>query len=277
MRIFIFIIALMIAMPAMAQDKAKESAYDRVIRTGVLKVGYFVWPPYQIQDPNTGELSGFTIDYMKVIASLLDVKVEYVPMAALGTQVEEFSKGRIDVAATDGPYVFTMLKFVDFSDPLFYAPVYAYGRVGESRFKTLQDLNAEGVTFVGLDGDLSADLVRRNYPKAKLTTLPVGTDPGQMMMNVQTSKADAVIIDPGSVITFNANNELDLSIIAPGTPVAMYPIGFSMAKDDGKLLTVMNGVVAALLNTNSMEPFVEKWFPESGTIYLPRRPYEANP
>ena len=32
---------------------AKESAYDRVLRTGVLKCGYSVWPPYYTQDPNT--------------------------------------------------------------------------------------------------------------------------------------------------------------------------------------------------------------------------------
>lgn len=273
MRFLILIMALIFAVPAFAADK--ESAYDRVIRTGTIKVGYTVWPPYQIQDPNSGELSGLSFDYMKMIGELLGVKVEYVPMSGLGMQVEDFKQGRYDVVVNDGPYVFTMIKFIDFSDPVFYAPVYAYVRQDEKRFKTLQDLNKPEVTFVGLDGDLSVDLVGRMYPKAKLRTLPASTDPGQMMINVQTGKADVAIVDPGSINTFNQNNDPDLINFAPDTPVAVYPIGFSMAKDDGKLLSMINGTVAALLNTNSIQPLLDKWLPDKNAVYPVGKPYEV--
>lgn len=36
----------------------KESTYEREMRTGELRCGYFSWKPAFIKDPNTGEMSG---------------------------------------------------------------------------------------------------------------------------------------------------------------------------------------------------------------------------
>lgn len=259
-------------LPAQAAD-IKESAYDRVMRTGTLKVGYTPWPPYQMRDPNTGEISGLSYDYMQIIASLLGLKLEWVQLTGLGTQVEGLKQGMYDVVVNDGPYVFSMIKFIDFSDPLFYAPVHAYVRANDVRFKSITELNTDKVKFVGLDGDLSTDLVTRIYPKAKLDTLPASTDPGMMMTNVNTEKGDAVIIDVASVEGFNKNNKPGLKAINMATPIAVYPIGFSSMKDDGKLLTMMNGVIAALHDTNQMEPLFQKWLPGKGMYFPVAKPY----
>jgi ABC-type amino acid transport substrate-binding protein len=276
---FVWIASLTLAMTVLVSFSAhaadKESAYDRVMRTGVLKVGYTVWPPYQIQDPNTGKISGISAEYVDIIRKILDLKIEWVPLTGLGTQVEGLKRGMYDVVVNDGPYVFTMIKFIDFSEPVFYAPVFAYRRDDDKRFHSLKDLNSPDVRFVGLDGDLSVDLVNRFYPKAKLDTLPASTDPGMMMTNIRTGKEDVAIIDPGSVNTFNKNNKHGLAIISPNTPVAVYPIGFSLMKDDGKLLTLINGAVAAMHNTNTVDPILKKWLPEKGAYYPVAKNYET--
>lgn len=259
-------------MPAHAKD-VQESAYERVMRTGTLKVGYTPWPPYQIRDPNTGEISGLSYDYMQVVASLLGLKLEWVQLTALGTQVEGLKQGMYDVVVCDGPYVFSMIKFLDFSDPIFYAPVHAYVRNNDARYKTLADLNSDKVTFVGIDGDLSTELAGRLYPKAKLDTLPASTDPGMMMTNVNTKKGDTVILDVASVDGFNKTNKPGLKAINMATPVAVYPIGFSVMKDDGKLLTMINGVIAAMHDTNQIEPLLQKWLPGKGAYFSVAKPY----
>lgn len=261
-------------MPAQAKD-APESAYDRVMRTGILKVGYTPWPPYQMRDPNTGEISGLSYDYMQIVASLLGLKLEWVQLTGLGTQVEGLKNGMYDLVVNDGPYVFSMIKFIDFSDPIFYAPVHAYVRNNDARFKSLADMNSDKVKFVGIDGDLSTDLVGRLYPKAKLDTLPAATDPGMMMTNVNAEKGDAVIIDVASADGFNKNNKPGLKAVNMATPVAVYPIGFSVMKDDGKLLTMLNGVVSAMHNTNQIEPLLQKWLPGKGAYFLVAKPYEV--
>ena len=272
-RILIAFLLMVLAFPAFAAEK--ESAYDRVMRTGVIRVGYSVWPPYQIRNPNTGELSGNSADIMKIFSGLLGLKTEWVQQSGLGTQVEELKQGKYDVVINDGPYVFSMIKFIDFSNPYLYAPVHAYVRSDEHRFKNLQDLNSADVTFVGLDGDLSADLVGRLYPMAKLTTLPASTDPGMLMLNVLTKKADVAIVDPGSVHTFNKTHNPGLKAFAESTPVAVYAVGFSMMKGDEKLLTLVNGTVAAMNNTNLVDPVLKKWLPEKGDYYPVAKPYQS--
>ncbi len=266
MKPVLFILALVtFAFPAFAAGK--ESAYDRVIRTNTLRVGYSIWPPYTIQDPNTGELSGMGVDIAELTASLLDVKLEWVQMTGYGTQVEALKQGMYDITINDGPYVFTTIKFIDFSDPYVYAPVFAYGRADETRFKTMDDLNKPEVTFIGLDGDLSVDLVNRLYAKAKLDTLPATTDPGILMTNVATKKGDVTILDPGSIHTFNKNNKPGLKNLFPKEAVAVYPIGFATAKGEDKLLNMLNGAVAAMINTNTINPIIEKWLPEKDAFY----------
>ena len=49
-----------IAMPKTASqvEAKKETAYERVTRTGVLRCGYATWPPNVMKDPNTGKVSG---------------------------------------------------------------------------------------------------------------------------------------------------------------------------------------------------------------------------
>lgn len=53
-----FFLLLVFAASAWAGD-AKESAYDRVMRTGTIRCGYFIWPPGFSIDPNVGKRSGF--------------------------------------------------------------------------------------------------------------------------------------------------------------------------------------------------------------------------
>jgi ABC-type amino acid transport substrate-binding protein len=96
-----------------------------------------------------------------------------------------------------------------------------------------------------------------------------------MMLNIKTGKADVGILDPGSVNTFNKNNNPGLKAFAENTPVAVYPIGYSMMKDDGKLLTMINGAVAAMHNTNAVNPVLEKWLPEKGSYYPVAKPYDV--
>ncbi len=62
------IILLSSALPAVAQEKMKESAYERVMRTGTIRCGYFLFPPLAVKNPNTNMLSGITADIFNKIS-----------------------------------------------------------------------------------------------------------------------------------------------------------------------------------------------------------------
>lgn len=260
---------------AHAEDRS-ESAFERVIRTGTLKCGYYPWPPYFEQDLNTNEISGLAADYARAVGSLLDLKIEFVQLAAIGLQAEELKKGIYDAYCLDSYYTFSSIKAQDFGTPFFFAPVFAYIREDDDRFKSLDDLNKPEITFVGIDGDISVEMVGRRFPNAKLVSLPASSDGSQLMMNVTAKKADASIIDPGIVESYNTTNPIKLKLLARTTPVAIYPISFSVAKGETDLLNMLNGVVSALQNTGTTEILVKKYHLPKNSVYLPATPYKTD-
>lgn len=41
----------------------KETAFERIMRTGTMRCGYVVWAPYLSVDPKTGQMGGVAYDY----------------------------------------------------------------------------------------------------------------------------------------------------------------------------------------------------------------------
>jgi ABC-type amino acid transport substrate-binding protein len=75
-KIFVaLLIIIALALPAVAQDK-KPSAYDRVIVSGTIHCGYFLWPPFIEKNVNTGKLSGLSYDLMEEIGKQLSLKID---------------------------------------------------------------------------------------------------------------------------------------------------------------------------------------------------------
>jgi ABC-type amino acid transport substrate-binding protein len=232
-----------------------------------------IWPPYWDKDPNTGAIKGLAADIGDTIASLLDLKIEYVEIV-VGQQVEELRRGRIDAVCNEGPYTFSAMKYVAYSKPEFYVPVFIYTRADDTRFGRLDDFNKKDITFSGMDADLSQDLVRRNLPDAAIKSLPSTSDPAQIMLDVVTKKADATIIDPPSVANFNKTNPGALKTFG-AEPFTVYPVGFSVIAGEQDLLNILNAGVDALWNTHAAERLLKKHDPK-GEIYYPVvKPYEV--
>jgi ABC-type amino acid transport substrate-binding protein len=250
---------------------ARESAYDRVMRTGVLRCGYYVWPPYFEQDSNTKDITGLIPDLMDQIGAYLDLKIEYVQLSAMGMQIEDMKRGMYDTTCMDSYVVFTMIKMVDYSAPYAYVPVFAYVRSDDQRWTRMEDLNNPDINFVGLDGDLSVGLVGHRFPKAKLTTLAATVDAATLMVNVATKKADAAIIDSGLVNSYNRNNDVKLRPLESAP--AVYPIVFSVTKGEDRLVRMLDGGVSALINTGVMDELIEKYKSEGIVLYPVQKDY----
>lgn len=265
--VFIFLAGV----PAFAADKARESVYDRVMRTGTLRCGFMLWPPYFDVDPNTGAVKGVGADLYRAVADLLDIKVEYKEIV-VGQQVQEMEQGKVDAVCNDGPWVFSSMKFVDYSDPVYFSPVYLYVREDENRFATPESLNAKDVRFTGMDGDVSVTLVQRLYPEAALMTLPATADAASLMMNVTTGKADALIIDPAAANSFNATNKPGIRALFTDSPV-VYPVGLSTRKGEQALLNMLNAGIQALWNTNAGGPILKAYDPDGMLFLPPAKPY----
>ena len=94
----LFFIALTVSSVSFAGDK--ESAYDRVIRTGVLRCGYFVWAPHFSVNMKDGKKSGVYYDIIEELGKSLNLKIDWSYEYTLGQQVEAL-KHKADARRAD--------------------------------------------------------------------------------------------------------------------------------------------------------------------------------
>lgn len=227
-------------MPDGGNATRKETAYERVMRTRTLRCGYAIWPSETEMDPNTKQLKGLIPDFAKALGDKLNLKIEWTQEIFWGQQAEALKTGKIDaVCASDGPWVTSGAAYVDYTEPMFYIPVYVYGREGETRFKTLDDINKPAVSLSTIDGDITLSLALEKFPQAKRLELPASADPALTTTNVATGKADLVLMSPQTVEAANKNNQAKLVRIFP-EPLAVVNASFSVAKGETELLTMLN-------------------------------------
>lgn len=268
---FFFLLSLLFTSPLYAADQ-KETAFERVMRTGTLRCGFVPWPPGFEVDPNSGEVKGLSKDLFEGIIGLTGWKVEFIEVA-LGNNALDLSNDRIDAMCADAPWTISSVKFVDYTTWAAYSPVLVYVRNDETRFKSYKDLDAQDVSFVGIDGDISSDLATLRFPKAKLRTLINLTDPAQMMLEVADGKADAVILDPITAENFMRNNQGRMKELAGVEPLAVYPVGFSVKRGESDLQQTLDRATEMAVNIGMIDQTLDLYDPERRTIYAPARTY----
>lgn len=252
----------------------KESAFDRVMKTGTLRCGFVPWPPGFGIDVNTGAAKGPTKELFESIIELAGWEAEFVEVA-LGNAAMDLNTGRIDAMCADGPWTISAVRFVDYTSWALYSPIFVYVRADDSRFSSYKDLNVDGVTLVGIDGDISSDLAALRFPKATLRTLINLTDPAMMMLEVADGKADAVILDPVTAESFMKNNPDRMKDLDTGEPLAVYPAGFSVRRGEGALQQTLSRATEMAINIGLIDQKLDLYDPTRRTIYAPASAYKT--
>lgn len=248
----------------------QETAYERVMRSGVLRCGYIVWPRLTERDPATGKMSGLFVDVTEEIGKKYRLKIEWAKEVFYGQQVAELQSGKVDaICGAEGNISFATGAYVDFSKPLAYYPTYAFTRRDESRFRELEGLNQNDVRFSALDGDISAQYAVEYFPHGKLVGLPQGTDPALVMRNVVDGKADIVIMDEFSIQIFNRMNGNPLRKVS-STPLGVFTNNFSVAKGEIELVTLLNQGIDLVNDMGLMEKIAARHNLDDSGLILPR-------
>lgn len=255
--------------------KAVESAYDRVLRTGVLRCGFAAWPPFFVLDPNTKELTGIWKELIDPTIALIGWKIEYVEILP-EQKIALLENGKIDATCGDGPWIANSIKYMGFVKPFLFAPVMAYVRTDDNSLLSLADLNREGIKFVGIDGDLSVDIAQRSFPQAHLQTLTSNTDPSQMFLNVVTKKADVTLNDTVTFATFDKSNPNKLKLLSQ-QPVAVYGGSFGVLKKEHALYDTLDELTELSLNLGIVDQVLDKHDPERKLFLRTAKSYEPMP
>ncbi len=274
------IVIMLIWVPFVAQAAERESAYDRVIRTGVLRCGYIIWPPFLDKDLKTGAFKGMNYDYMQALADSLGLRVDWASEVTNGLQVEALRTGKIDaICSAEGPFVPRTARYLFYSEPLAYFSSAFYARPDDKRFdNNLDAINQPDVRIVTIDGDSSAEIAKAQFPRAISHNIPQTSPSGQMMMEVITGKADLLTIDAMSMAAFLKENPGKLREVKLPKPVAVIPNTFSVLQGPGgmELVTLINQGIHNLRHFGSEDYILKQYMTEIGTgVFRVAKPYEV--
>ncbi|SDU02507.1 polar amino acid transport system substrate-binding protein [Verrucomicrobium sp. GAS474] len=258
---------------------APESTYDKVMRSGTIRVGYLASPPGVIKDPNTGKLTGIAVEALDKAAANLQLKTAYVEEGQWSTMIEGLATGRYDVvmmAWASG----ARARLADFSMPLFYSAVNAYARPDDKRFTPGASLDQilsanPDLKIATVDGDVTEVIAKSKFPNAKTYSLPQNADIASLLLSVSTKKADLVFEEAASAKYFLDHNPGTLREVSNGTPVGVCPNIMLIPRGQPEFKAMLNNALAELVDLGYVDTLIKQYEPFPGALLPLSTPYRV--
>ncbi len=260
--------------PMISSPVTKETTFERVMRTQTIRCGYIVWPPWLVKDPNSGQMSGITYDYMAALGDALHLKVEWAEEVGMGDFMVGLATGRIDAMCLIWSAA-KRAREVDFTAPLFYNALYAYARVDDSRFDmALEKINDPKVTVATIDGEMSGIIAASDFPNAKTFQLQQSASSAERFIAVATKKADVVLTDPSNFSGFNANNPGKMRRVQAAYPVRVLASSLAIAQGQDKFRQMLNTAISELHDSGKIDKILTKHGQSGDVVLRVAAPYQ---
>ncbi len=253
----------------------KETAYERVTRTNTLKCAYIVYPPETIKDPNTGALSGTIVDLTNEAGKQLGWKIEWVTEVGFTDMFDGLTSGKYDALCSglwENP---ARAKAALFTIPINYGVYYAFVRADDTRFdQGLNPARGKDKKIAVIDGEYGDFVAKESFPDAQTYRLPQLSDIGQVLLAVQTKKADIAFLQKGPAKGYMTHNPGKLKILE-SYPVRVMPApAIAVAPQEQALKNTLDATFRFLLNNGTVEEVLHKYDPHLDSYKLIAKPYD---
>jgi polar amino acid transport system substrate-binding protein len=244
----------------------KPSLYDRVIERGTLRVGYTIYPPGIIKGED-GKPRGIAVDVLNEVASRLNLKIEWAEEVGWATQIEGLESGRYDIIGTAVWPNAKRARAATLSKPLFYSPLYFYGRVDDTRFPEgfdLSQINNVDIRISALEGATAETIVKGQFPNASRVTLPQTADVAQSFLDLQGNKADLVITEPYQAKKFFKANPGVAKNVLPNRPLRVFGNSYMFMRNETAFENMLNTVLEDLHQSGFIDERLRHYEAEAG-------------
>lgn len=243
--------------------EAGPSVLDKIVERGELRVGMTgSQPPLNVKN-KTGELIGYEVDLVNLMAESMGVKANLVvkPFAQL---IPALRSGEIDMVVSG--MTITLERNTQVA---FVGPYLVSGKSILTKSSTLAaiedsgDINEDNVSLVALEGSTSQQFVETIIPKAKLTKAP---DYGAAVKLLLDDKVNAMVADM-EICVITALRYPDAGLATLTAPLTIEPIGIALPPNDPLLINLVENYLGALEATGLLDQLHAKWF-ENGAWLL---------
>jgi len=250
----------MCLLPSHVDAAEKESAYERIMRTGTIRCGYIIYPPQLSLDVNTGKLSGIAYDLTERMGKDLNLKIEWAEEIGTANWMEGLHNGRYDVLCNAAWATTVRAPQILVSVPAFFTAVNAYARRDDHRFDdNLNIANAPDFKIVTIDGSTSDAIARESFPKAKSVPLPELSDFSQLLLEVSTRKADITFSEAAQFNAFDQKNPNILRNITPDRPVRLIQNTFFVDRHEHQLIAMLNLALQNLIYDGFVDRVLDRY------------------
>ncbi|MGM0664607.1 MAG: transporter substrate-binding domain-containing protein [Thermodesulfobacteriota bacterium] len=232
-----------------------ESTIERVLKSGVLRVGMSTFVPWAMKDKE-GNLIGFEIDVAERLAKDIGVKVAFVPTKWDGI-IPSLLAGKFDVII-GGMGITTQRSLkVNFTIPYDYTgmSMVAHKEPAEG-FKGLEDFNNPEVVLVARLGATPVAAARKYMPRAELRQFD---DESQAIQELLNGNAHALVAS-SPLPAFQALRHPDKLFLPLEEAFTREPIAFAVRKGDFDTVNFFNSWITVVESEGWLKERKHYWF-----------------
>ncbi|MFO0754891.1 MAG: transporter substrate-binding domain-containing protein [Byssovorax sp.] len=252
-----------------------KTVHDRVTAAGEIRAAYVVYPPSAIKDPNSGKLSGISVEVIEKAGENLGLKIRWTEEVGWSTMIEGLLTDRYDLVVSGIWPNASRARQVDFSTPIFYSGIGVYVKATDDRFGDLKSINSATVKIATVDGEMSDIIAKGEYPSATRVSLPQLSDVSQLLLHVSQSKADVTFLEPAVAYQFISKNPGSVKNIRVSAPIRVFGNTVMFKRNQVEFKAMLNSTLEELLNSGFVDKVIDRYEPFPGAFYRVAHPYRA--
>ncbi len=212
--------------------------------------------PFEMLDPETGEMIGFDMDIINEVADRAGFDVNLTTMEFSGI-IPAVQTGSQEIAIAGTTITEERAQVVDFSDPYYDSGLQIIVRADNEEVSSIEDL--EGLSVATKIGSTSYDFLQQELGEdADITPYPGTAD---MYMALLGRNVDAVLYDAPNVAYFSqTRGEGRTKVVGPLYEGQQYGIVFHKGSE---WVEPTNEALAAMREDGSYNEIYTKWFGEA--------------
>jgi len=250
--ICVFTLVVLCSLLVSFAQETGEDALDLIVERGKLLVSTeFGNAPYAFKDIKTGEITGFTVELIKMYAEEIGVELEIKGFEWAGI-LPSLITGKVDmIAAVLSRTMPRSLKIL-YSEPYVIEPGVAFALKG--KFKDISEINKKGVIYTCSAGSSHEAWARKYLTEATISPLPTLSDNTAALLSGRADVSTTGMTTAGKVVQANPSLE-----ILPGYAF-MDSFAFAVRFDSFKLWNSVNMFMRLIKLDGRYARLYKKWF-----------------
>lgn len=234
---------------------AGSDALDSILKKKEITVGITELTPWIVKNKQ-GDLIGFEIDIANQLAKDLGVKTKF-KQYQWSQLIPALKKGEIDIIASGLSITPKRALEINFSDPYSSSGYSLVSNLSLTKdFTSIKDLNNEKVYIAAVKGTVSAGLVKKIFPLAKLDLRKSAKDATSAVVNGSVHAFVASSPTP-EFVALKHPKQVDLPL---KKPLLNTNEAFAIRKGNPELLNFLNAWIVAHKADSWIDSTHQYWF-----------------